>query len=83
MKTVKWTKNALNKLHSIPKNDANRIVSKVQNYTENPNNTNQVKKLVGGGGYRLRVGQWRILFDDDGTVMEIYYIASRGSVYKP
>ena len=41
-----------------------------------------VKKLTGMPYYRLRVGDFRVLFDRDGNILTIVRIDSRGQVYK-
>ncbi|MCI9058860.1 MAG: type II toxin-antitoxin system RelE/ParE family toxin [Lachnospiraceae bacterium] len=41
-----------------------------------------VKKLQGQNGYRLRVGNYRIIFDRDGNVLYIERIDNRGQIYK-
>lgn len=41
-----------------------------------------VKKLQGKDGYRLRVGDYRVIFDSDGYVVLIIKIGSRGQIYK-
>lgn len=41
-----------------------------------------VKKLQGESGYRLRVGDYRIIFDKLGNVLYIEKIDSRGQIYK-
>jgi mRNA interferase RelE/StbE len=43
---------------------------------------NNVKKLQGRDGYRLRVGDWRVIFDRDGVVLDILEIGPRGSIYE-
>ncbi len=45
---------------------------------------NNVKKLVGRPGYRLRVGDWRVIYDlDDGLrVLAVERIAPRGGAYE-
>ena len=40
-----------------------------------------VKKLKGMPYYRLWVGDFRVLFDRDGNVLEIVKIDNRGQVY--
>lgn len=44
--------------------------------------TGDVKKLRGQPYYRLRVGDFRILFDRDGSVILVVKIDNRGQVYK-
>ncbi len=41
-----------------------------------------VKKLVGQPYYRLRVGDFRILFTRDGNIIEVSKIDNRGQVYR-
>lgn len=43
-----------------------------------------VKKLQGKNGFRLRVGQWRVIFtrDDLIKIISIEKIGSRGDIYK-
>lgn len=45
----------------------------------------QVKKLSGKyrGSYRLRIGDWRILFikDDQRKIIHLLYFDSRGDIY--
>lgn len=41
-----------------------------------------IKKLRGADGYRLRVGDFRILFDVNGVIIDIIDIGNRGQIYK-
>ena len=41
-----------------------------------------VKKLQGIPGYRLRVGDYRIIFDISGNVLWIDKIDNRGQIYR-
>lgn len=41
-----------------------------------------VKKLQGINGYRLRVGNYRIIFNRNGNVLYIERIDNRGQIYK-
>lgn len=41
-----------------------------------------VKKLQGCSSYRLRVGDYRVIFDKDGNILYIERIDNRGQVYK-
>lgn len=41
-----------------------------------------IKKLQGVDGYRLRVGDYRILFDVNGVIVDIIEIGNRGQIYK-
>lgn len=41
-----------------------------------------VKKLQGRNSYRLRVGNYRIIFDKNGNILHIERIDNRGQIYK-
>ena len=41
-----------------------------------------VKKLQGRNGYRLRIGDYRVIFDRSGNVLYIECINNRGQIYK-
>lgn len=47
-----------------------------------PNNT--VAKLQGRDGYRMRVGDWRVIYEihDDRLVVMVLDVGSRGGIYK-
>jgi len=66
----------------MPANAAARIRAKIFQYAKDPASlANNVVKLQGREGYRLRVGDWRVIFADDGRVMFIERIGPRGGVY--
>ncbi|MEO5332203.1 MAG: hypothetical protein H7839_09280 [Magnetococcus sp. YQC-5] len=44
--------------------------------------TGDVVRMKGVDFFRLRVGGWRVVFDDDGLVVTVEKIASIGEVYK-
>ena len=41
-----------------------------------------IKKLQGIDGYRLRIGDFRVLFDINGVIKNIIDIGNRGQIYK-
>ena len=41
-----------------------------------------IKPLQGEDGFRLRVGDWRIVYDIIGDEIIIYDIGNRGDIYK-
>ena len=72
-------------LQSVPQPDRTRITEKIVLLGENPDDLSlDIKKLQGEPFFRLRVGQWRIIFDRDNAVkiISIEKIKSRGGVYK-
>jgi mRNA interferase RelE/StbE len=62
--------------------EAERIIAKIEAYAADPAAlANKVKTLKGHRGKRLRVGEFRVIFEE--TAMEIIVtgIGPRGSVY--
>ena len=85
MYSVTFTKEALKTLRRIPKNVANLIREKIDTLAVDPYAPhNNVTKLVGRPGYRLRVGDWRVIYDlqDEQLVMLVIKIGPRGEVYE-
>lgn len=82
MKTIRYTAPAQKQLRKLPSVDAKRIVAKVAQLASNPAAlANQVKKLQGIDAMRLRVGDYRVIYTDDGTILMVLKVGQRGSVY--
>jgi mRNA interferase RelE/StbE len=83
MKSVAYSKDAIKTLRRMPANVSRTIAGKIQQLAENPDNlANNIKVLKGEAGvFRLRVGDWRVLYSEDGDTLFIVNIATRGSVY--
>ncbi|WP_271894695.1 type II toxin-antitoxin system RelE family toxin [Candidatus Phyllobacterium onerii] len=79
---IAYSKQASRFLRRIPRNEAERILLKIRTYANDPTSLqNNVKVLHGLGLKRLRVGDWRIIFDESGNVLTIVRIGPRGGVY--
>lgn len=82
MKEITYHRSAERKLKKIPANERIKIIHKINQYAEYPESlTNNVKRMQGERYYRLRVGDWRVIFDELDTVIDIIKIDSRGSIY--
>lgn len=78
-----YDKEAIKSLARMPITDAKRIRQKVQQYANDPASlANNAKKLQGVDYYRLRVGDWRVIFREDGLIIDVIKVAGRGEVYK-
>jgi mRNA interferase RelE/StbE len=84
MRRLIYRRRALRTLERIPANTSRLIRAKIRQYAEDPASlANSVKALQGHTGYfRLRVGDWRVVFREDGTVVDVIEIGPRGSVYE-
>lgn len=72
-------------LHQLQPKLANRIVTKLEEVARNPyGQHNNVTKLQGRGGYRLRVGDWRVIYElqDNRLILFAVEIGSRGGIYQ-
>jgi mRNA interferase RelE/StbE len=62
--TVVTTKSFARALSRLPANWQKRIVAKIKEVAVNPYaKHNNVTKLQGRDGYRLRIGDWRVIYE--------------------
>jgi mRNA interferase RelE/StbE len=85
MYRILFSRGAIKTLRRMPQNISRLIRSKIDGLAQDayaPNNN--VKKLVGRPGYRLRVGDWRVIYDlDNGLrILSVERIAPRGGAYE-
>jgi mRNA interferase RelE/StbE len=84
MYTIEITRAATKALTKMPRNVAQLIRSKIGELAANPfAQNNNVTKLQGIEGYRLRVGDWRVVYElDNGKmIIVVVRIAPRGGAY--
>ena len=74
---IQYSKQAVKFLKKQDKSTVKRIISAI-----NALPSGDVKKLQGKNGYRLRVGDFRIIFDKQGNILYIEKIGNRGEIYK-
>jgi len=68
----------------MPRNLAVRVVGKIEALAANPHaSIPNVKALSGVPGFRLRVGDWRVIYElqDDVLVVLVLRIKPRGGAY--
>ena len=85
MYQLKYRRQARNYLARLPFNIKSKIVDKLHEIQRNPDDpTFDVDKLKGESGYRLRVGQYRIIYMryEDQLIIEVVRIRPRGDIYK-
>ena len=83
MHAIRYTPAALKALRRIPRNVSELIRQKVEEVAADPAGARNVKKLKGRSGYRLRVGDWRVVYDIENGVMVLIVIdvGPRGGIY--
>lgn len=82
-KPIYFSTQAVSFLKKLTKKESEKILEKIKQYAAFPEELqNQVKKLKGSKFYRLRVGDYRIIFDDQGKILQIIKIGNRGDVYR-
>lgn len=75
---ITYSKNALKFLKRQSKSIQKRIIGAIEELPFK----GDIKRLKGLSIYRLRVGDYRILFDVNYNVIDIIKIDNRGQVYK-
>lgn len=84
MYTIQFTRQAIKALRKMSAHEAAFIRSKIRELAVNPFAVPNVKNLVERPGYRLRIGDWRVIFEvaQDELVISILKIAQRGGAYR-
>ena len=83
MYSIKWTDKASKQLSKLPRIIAKSIYKRVGELVENPRGSG-VKKLVGRPFYRLRIGDYWVIFDieDQELVVLVLDVGHKKGMYK-
>lgn len=81
--SVYLTKTAIKNLDKLPDNIAEPIIVAIKKLEDNPRPPGY-RKLKGRDGYRIRVGNYRVLYDiiDKTLIIEIITIGHRKNIYE-
>jgi len=85
MYKIIFTKDAQKTLLRLPRNTAILVRQKLEQLAEDPFASNlNAKKLQNRQGYRLRIGDWRVIYElqNDELIILVLKIAPRGEVYR-
>jgi mRNA interferase RelE/StbE len=80
MKSLSYSKTAIKDLKAIPAKDSKAIREKLANHAAGGDE--DVIRLRNSPYYRLRHGDWRAIFDQEGKVITVLTVAKRGEVYR-
>lgn len=81
---VEYETRAIKDLKAIEPKARERIISKITQYAAAPDSqANNIKHLTGSPFYRLRVGDYRVIFSLDGeiTIMTVIRVRHRREAY--
>lgn len=79
---IVYTRQAVKDIRKLDDVAKKRLGSKIESYSKNPKQYS--KKLSDSrlGGYRFRVGNYRVVFDIDGFTLVILRVGHRREIYK-
>ncbi|MCU0786843.1 MAG: type II toxin-antitoxin system RelE/ParE family toxin [Verrucomicrobia bacterium] len=77
------TKSAQKKLDRLPDDKVNRILARLTGLETNPRPAD-VKKLKGRDAWRIRVGDYRVIYEIHDRILQIMIITvgHRGEIYR-
>ena len=76
-----WDEKAHEALDKLEPIFSNRILKKVGELTESPY-SKDIKRLKGTNSYRLRVGDYRVIFEIVGDAIQILKVGHRKNIYE-
>lgn len=79
---ITYSKQAFKKLRGLQPKIAKTIRDKINNIAQGETKGLDIKALEGRNGFRLRHGDWRVIYTEDGHVLRVERVAPRGRVYK-
>ena len=83
MKRLVIQRDAIRNLQRIRNPDRERVTSRIEALAEEPPPANlDVLKLTQSDAWRLRVGNWRVIFEMTDTTVEILNVLPRGRAYR-
>ncbi len=80
MYDIEWKEQALQEIEKLESSIARRIIKKVEELSENPF-SKDIKRLKGCDDFRLRVGDYRIIFSIEQDIIQILKVGHRKNIY--
>jgi mRNA interferase RelE/StbE len=77
MKTIVLTLSAAKDLDALPRDAREQVETGLHRYAMS--GYGDVKGLQGRNGYRLRIGRYRVIFDEDAVTILAIYIGRRAT----
>ena len=79
---VDFAKSVRKDFKKIPKTEVSRILGTIKELSKNPRSSNS-KKLKGEKLYRIRVGNYRVFYSIQDSVMLVFFVklCHKGDIY--
>jgi mRNA interferase RelE/StbE len=81
MYKIEWKEHSVQDLEKLETSIARRILKKVDELSENPF-SKDIKRLKGCDYFRLRVGDYRIIFSIERGIIQILKVGHRKNIYE-
>ena len=82
MYNIVFTNRSVKDLENLSPEVKTRIITKLKEYLLNPFDYSTKLSDTKLGTYRFRIGEYRVIFDLDGTTLIILRIGHRKEIYK-
>lgn len=79
--TISYEKEAVQELEKLETSISQRIIKKVDELVDNPF-SKDIKRLKGSDDFRLRVGDYRIIFSIEGNSIIVFKVGHRKHIYE-
>jgi mRNA interferase RelE/StbE len=80
MYSIKWEERALRETEKLERSISTRIFKKIDGLRENLNSSD-IKRLKGNDKFRLRVGDYRVIFSVENSLIIIWKVGHRKNIY--
>ncbi len=77
---IVWDEKAYNSLNKLEPSISRRILKKVDELSENPF-SKDIKKLKRSDDFRLRIGDYRVIFSIEQNIVQILKVGHRKNIY--
>jgi mRNA interferase RelE/StbE len=78
--TITWTHDARRELRRLSPEVRADIEAKIERFART--GAGNIKRLTGRPGARLRVSDWRVIFVETATAVEVRAVGNRRDIYK-
>jgi len=80
MYNIEWKEHALSDVKKLESSVIRRIIRKVEEMCKNPF-SKDIKKLKGSNDFRLRVGDYRVIFSIKREIITVLKVGHRKKIY--